>query len=419
MDIKNLIFNAKSDSDRAEEFTETAKALKDLSREYRIYASAVKAAGKQLLKFDEINRLDPLPDPKTVAARGSSSKTSAKQSPSPTTDRGTEETPVPTKLQLAVKDVLFSWTDLNREQIVMKLLAGFTALSGAIAGGIVGGVPGAVLGLGLGLAFGILLDSLIFNFDGELSDEELRKTILSALPIAGGGIVGLLLGGPVGAAIGITLGLVLSFLLQKLDGSQVSAGITEFLTDLRQNWSQRWENFRTTVQDLWDSFRRWWGGLGLPQFPFRLPHLQVSWQELASDSILSRFLGISAIPHLSVAWYARGGIVDGATLIGAGEQGKEAIIPLERNTEWIRSVASELRIQLEAAPLPVSLIPPAALQQKNTPPDFSGLAAALASVLAPLVSAQGNDPVIRVYLDGKQLSDAVTRYQRRASRANG
>ena len=189
MDIKNLIFNAKSDSDRAEEFTETAKALKDLSREYRIYASAVKAAGKQLLKFDEINRLDPLPDPKTVAARGSSSKTSAKQSPSPTTDRGTEETPVPTKLQLAVKDVLFSWTDLNREQIVMKLLAGFTALSGAIAGGIVGGVPGAVLGLGLGLAFGILLDSLIFNFDGELSDEELRKTILSALPIAGGGIV--------------------------------------------------------------------------------------------------------------------------------------------------------------------------------------------------------------------------------------
>ena len=399
---------------------ETAKALRDLSREYRIYASAVKAAGKQLLKFDEINRLDPLPDPKTVAARAGSSKTSSKQNPS---QRGGEDsleaTPVPTKLQLAVKDVLFSWTDLNWEQIVMKLLAGFTALSGAIAGGIVGGVPGAILGLGLGLAFGILLDSLIFNFDGELSDEELRKTILSALPIAGGGIVGLLLGGPAGAAIGITLGLVLSFLLQKLDWSQVSAGITDFLSGLRENWSQRWENFRSTVQNLWDSFRRWWGGLSLSRFPFSLPHLQVTWQELASDSILSRYLGITAIPHLSVAWYARGGIVDGATLIGAGEQGKEAIIPLERNTEWIRSVASELRIQLEAAPLPVHLIPPAALQQKNTSPDFSGLAAALASALAPLVSAQSSDPVIRVYLDGKQLSDAVTRYQRRASRALG
>ena len=30
-----------------------------------------------------------------------------------------------------------------------------------------------------------------------------------------------------------------------------------------------------------------------------------------------------------------------------------------------------------------------------------------------------SDPIIRVYLDGKQLSDAVTKYQRRNSRAYG
>ena len=36
-----------------------------------------------------------------------------------------------------------------------------------------------------------------------------------------------------------------------------------------------------------------------------------------------------SIPSLSVEWHASGGIVDGATLIGAGEAGREAIVPLE------------------------------------------------------------------------------------------
>ena len=39
---------------------------------------------------------------------------------------------------------------------------------------------------------------------------------------------------------------------------------------------------------------------------------------------------------------ARGGIVDGATLAMIGEQGKEAVVPLENNTEWIDKLASRL-----------------------------------------------------------------------------
>ena len=36
-----------------------------------------------------------------------------------------------------------------------------------------------------------------------------------------------------------------------------------------------------------------------------------------------------SVPKLSIKWYAKGGIVDGATLIGAGEAGTEAIVPLD------------------------------------------------------------------------------------------
>jgi len=48
-------------------------------------------------------------------------------------------------------------------------------------------------------------------------------------------------------------------------------------------------------------------------------------------------LDIPKIPKL-----AKGGIVDKPTNLIAGEVGREAIIPLERNTQWIKSLASEL-----------------------------------------------------------------------------
>jgi hypothetical protein len=39
---------------------------------------------------------------------------------------------------------------------------------------------------------------------------------------------------------------------------------------------------------------------------------------------------------------AKGGIVDGATLAMIGEQGKEAVVPLENNTEWLDKLAAKI-----------------------------------------------------------------------------
>ena len=36
------------------------------------------------------------------------------------------------------------------------------------------------------------------------------------------------------------------------------------------------------------------------------------------------------MPKFNVSWYAKGAIIDGATLIGAGEKGPEAILPLDQ-----------------------------------------------------------------------------------------
>ena len=59
-------------------------------------------------------------------------------------------------------------------------------------------------------------------------------------------------------------------------------------------------------------------------------------------------------PQISMRlqYFARGGIVDGASLFGnnvIGEDGKEAIIPLERNTEWISRVADQINAETDDA----------------------------------------------------------------------
>ena len=80
----------------------------------------------------------------------------------------------------------------------------------------------------------------------------------------------------------------------------------------------------------------------------RLPHLFVEWDPV--DSVLANFFGVSAFPRLSVQWFAKGGILDGAqifgamgtTLLGGGERGREAILPLDTNTGWMDVLAHRI-----------------------------------------------------------------------------
>ena len=51
---------------------------------------------------------------------------------------------------------------------------------------------------------------------------------------------------------------------------------------------------------------------------------------------------IGKIKLLDVPKMAKGGIVDSATLAVVGEQGKEAVVPLENNTEWLDKIAARL-----------------------------------------------------------------------------
>lgn len=69
----------------------------------------------------------------------------------------------------------------------------------------------------------------------------------------------------------------------------------------------------------------------------KLPHISIS----GSFSLTP-----PSVPKFGIEWYAKGGVFDKPSVIGVGEAGKEAVMPLEKNTGWINDLAYSLTQQL-------------------------------------------------------------------------
>ena len=110
------------------------------------------------------------------------------------------------------------------------------------------------------------------------------------------------------------------------------------LNTISEIWSGVWENikggFKNIVNGLLDGLEGLING-----------SISAINNFLKGINDIGGWLGFGINLHInpiSIPRLAKGGIVDGATPFIAGEAGKEAIIPLERNTEWVTMVAKEL-----------------------------------------------------------------------------
>ena len=65
-------------------------------------------------------------------------------------------------------------------------------------------------------------------------------------------------------------------------------------------------------------------------------------------------VNVGRVSRLRLPRLAKGGIIDSATIAMVGEQGKEAVVPLENNTEWMDKLADRLAARM-ASPTRVSL----------------------------------------------------------------
>ena len=458
--------------------------------------SAAKEAKKQLMGFDELNILQD--DSSSGGGGGGASGAQLVEEAIDAFDGS-----FLSSLALTVKDVLFTWKDLNPEQIAEKIITGLAgvlglalgitlvlspggvlmltiagvglgliasslifdhdgkistkeilsmvvmALSG-LAGGIigfsVGGIPGALIGVIIGGGIGLILSNLMFGSGVKIDKTRLLNMLIIALGGVVGGVIGFTIGGVPGALLGATIGIVLSLAVTKFLGGEEAGetlgdkvilglqSIGEKLTNWFDTKVKPWfsaEKWRTLGQDAMNSIRNGLNSIQLPKFHF-------SWGRASYNYNFFGKTGTVSIPYPNIDWYARGGVFDTASLIGVGEAGKEAVVPLEKNTEWITIVADGIADRLTGgsfidkltdaflgAPYPAmasgSVVPP-----NSSLSGFSGGVSnsimeqldAISDALS-LLASQPLQVSSKLYMDRREVGKAVTEYQRSADRANG
>lgn len=100
------------------------------------------------------------------------------------------------------------------------------------------------------------------------------------------------------------------------------------------------ETAKTKVKNVVDSIKGFFAGMKLSLPKIKLPHFKVSGK-------LS--LNPPSVPKLSISWYKDGGImtrptifgVNGSSLMGGGEAGAEAILPIEKLKDYIADTVED------------------------------------------------------------------------------
>lgn len=151
---------------------------------------------------------------------------------------------------------------------------------------------------------------------------------------------------------------------------KVTQPVSSFVTNVRNDSALWWANVKSwwdggkglldvgvriinNAAQWWQSVKDWWNkavGTLTAKLELKLPRVIVTWQK---DALFNRI----DIPKFEVRWNANGAILDGArifgavgnTLLGGGEAGREALLPLDRNTEWMDTVAERVRETMKSA----------------------------------------------------------------------
>lgn len=93
-------------------------------------------------------------------------------------------------------------------------------------------------------------------------------------------------------------------------------------------------------------------------FEFKLPKLKTPSFSIKPSGWSVGDLLKGSIPKLSVSWNAVGGVFESPTILrhgnslqGLAEDGAEAIVPLEKNTQWLDKIADKLSARQSSAPV--------------------------------------------------------------------
>ena len=121
---------------------------------------------------------------------------------------------------------------------------------------------------------------------------------------------------------------------------QLHSTLEDKMSSIEETVDETVENVVSAVEDMVSQL------LDSVDFEWELPYLKIP-----HLSVSGRFnTNPPSVPVYSISWYAHGGVFDTPTLFGfgngriggLGENGAEAIVPLENNTEWLDRIAERL-----------------------------------------------------------------------------
>ena len=138
--------------------------------------------------------------------------------------------------------------------------------------------------------------------------------------------------------------------------NDIKTSVTNKVAELKTNISNKWNDIRSTIsgkagdildaitspfEDAWDFIQDIPGKISRA---FKNMHISLPHINLPHFSVHGKFsLNPPSVPSIGVRWYAKGGFFNSANVIGVGEAGREAVLPLEnkRNMKpYAQAVAS-------------------------------------------------------------------------------
>lgn len=157
---------------------------------------------------------------------------------------------------------------------------------------------------------------------------------------------------PVGLVVAAIGGLIaIGILLYKnWDKIKEKAG------EIRDSLKAKWENIKSDAKAAWDKFldivlwpfrkiKEGWealkavfkGGLDIKAPHIPLPHFSIKPKGWRFRDLLE-----GDIPSLGIDWYAKGGIFKTPSVIGVGEAGAEAVLPIEKLNGMLSNMADSI-----------------------------------------------------------------------------
>lgn len=150
--------------------------------------------------------------------------------------------------------------------------------------------------------------------------------------------------------------------------NNIRTGISDRINAIKTSVSTTMENVKNAMLKPIEKGRDLIKGIidkikGFFSFTVSLPHIKLPHFTISPSGWSVGDLLKGSIPRLGISWYAKGGIFDKPTLFGygngmlggLGENGAEAVVPLEKNTQWLTRIAEMLSARMGGNGQPIVL----------------------------------------------------------------